>query len=82
MGSDPRLYSESLFVARELDNWNCEFRSCRRILVEGRESREWEYKGVQRSTAERRVSRRMRTRTRMERVLGSHLLRAVVIECH
>jgi hypothetical protein len=28
-------------------NWNWEFRSCRRIVVEGRESREWGYLGVQ-----------------------------------
>jgi hypothetical protein len=42
--------------------------------VEERESREWEYNGVQRSTTERRVSRRMRMRTRMERVLGRRLI--------
>jgi hypothetical protein len=34
MESDPRLYSESLFVARGLENWKWEFRSCRRIVVE------------------------------------------------
>jgi hypothetical protein len=50
MESDPRLYNESLFVAREirelLDNWNWEFRRCMRIVVEERESRKWEYNGV------------------------------------
>jgi hypothetical protein len=30
-----------------LENWNWEFRSCKRIVVEERESREWEYNGVQ-----------------------------------
>jgi hypothetical protein len=31
MASEPKLYKESLFVAREnrLENWNWEFRSCR-----------------------------------------------------
>jgi hypothetical protein len=35
-----------------LENWNSEFRSCKRIVVEERESREWEYNGVQRRTTE------------------------------
>jgi hypothetical protein len=36
MGSDPKLYKESLFVAGEirLENWNWEFRSCKRFVVE------------------------------------------------
>jgi hypothetical protein len=58
-------YIASLFVAGGLENWK--LRSCRRIVVEERESRAWDYKGVQRSATERTVSRRVRTR--MERVL-------------
>jgi hypothetical protein len=70
MDSDPRLYSESLFVVTGLENWNLEFRSCRRILVEERASREREYNGVQRLTTKRIVSRGIRMRTRTELVLG------------
>jgi hypothetical protein len=52
-----------------------------RIVVEERESRECEYKGVQRSTTERIVSRRMRLRTRMEQVLGRRLSVSSVNDC-
>jgi hypothetical protein len=52
MGSDPSLYNEGLFVARGIENWNLEFRRCKRIVVDERESREWKYNGVQRSTTE------------------------------
>jgi hypothetical protein len=42
MGSNSRLYNESLFVAREirelLQNWNWGFRRCKRIFGEERES--------------------------------------------
>jgi hypothetical protein len=41
MMSDPRLYSESLFVARGLENWNWDFRSCRRIVVEKESQENW-----------------------------------------
>jgi hypothetical protein len=74
MESDPRLYCESLFVARGLENWNCSFSSSKRIVVEERDTRVLEYNSVQRSTTERVVSRRMRMRTRMERVLYRRLI--------
>jgi hypothetical protein len=63
MESDPRLYNERLFVAEGIENWNWEFGSCRRIVVEARESRELEYKGVERSTTGR-------TRMGIESVVG------------
>jgi hypothetical protein len=47
MESYLRLYSESLFVARGLENWNWELRSCRRIVVE-----EGETMGIQQHTKE------------------------------
>jgi hypothetical protein len=39
-------------ITELLQNWNCEFRCCKRIFAEESVSREWEYNGVQRSTAE------------------------------
>jgi hypothetical protein len=54
MESDPRLLQRES-IATGLENWNWEFRSCIRIVVEGRESREREYNGVKRSTTERIV---------------------------
>jgi hypothetical protein len=29
VGSEPRLYNESLFAARRLENWDWKFRSCK-----------------------------------------------------
>jgi hypothetical protein len=51
-GFDPRLYNESLFVTRGIRELELEFRSSKRIVVEERESREWEYNGVQQEVRE------------------------------
>jgi hypothetical protein len=47
MVSDPRLYNDSLFVARRLENWNWKFRSCLR------RTKRMGCSGVQRSTTQR-----------------------------
>jgi hypothetical protein len=38
MGSDPRLYNESLFVARGIRKWNWEFRRVKRMGIQRRKT--------------------------------------------
>jgi hypothetical protein len=63
MGLDTKTYwltdrqSQCDFDFGELlEKWNWEFRSCKRVVVEEQESREWEYNGVQQRVLEWELS--------------------------